>query len=58
MKATQDPQRVIQSLFARVTALRTVLELAPPRSAVDDQRYWDWLRKRDAVLEAPLEGER
>ena len=53
-----DPQPLIQSLFARVTALRKVLELAPPRSAVDDQRYWDWLKRRDEVLDAPLEGER
>ena len=57
-KTVPNADRLIQSLFARVTALRKVLELAPPRSAVDDQRYWDWLKRRDEVLDAPLEGER
>lgn len=52
MRSSRSPDdetliaRLLKDRFALLEALRA----APPREAVDDQRYWTWRARVDALL--------
>ena len=59
MNPTQAPRREPELahenavLKATIAKLRQVLLKAPPRQAINDQRFWDWCKLRDEAMKAP-----
>ena len=54
-KATSDKERCIIFLkenYMKPTyeELVEILRMAPPRSAINDQRFWDWRRQVEVLL--------
>ena len=46
----------VERLKSQIAKLRYALEHAPPKQALNDQRYWSWLQNyRDKALKGELE---
>lgn len=54
---TEIPETQFTEMRAERDALLALLKDAPPRQAIDDQRYWEWRQRVDALL-MRLEAER